>query len=177
RGEFGNYAFTDYGKNKLEQEFLDDFGNDDWYGGFRDFITESADYMALAEAGTPVDVEPVSKAAIAAESIGLGAAVSCAGSAIRCNGLKKKMKSVKTHVDASEYIAGGKTGAAPGSAAGIAAGIASGVILRASNDEYINTTFKRVPIHTDSDSGRGGGGWSGGTTIDSGGFSGHSGKF
>ena len=66
---------------------------------------------------------------------------------------------------------------AAGIAAGVAAGIASGIILRASNDQYINTTFKRVPIHVDNDSGRGGGGWSGGTTIDSGGFSGHSGKF
>lgn len=181
RGDFGNYAFTDYGKDKLEQEFLDDFRNDDWYGGFRDFITESADYMALAEAGTPVDVEPVNKAAVAAGSVGVGAAVSCAGSALKCNGLKKKMKTVYTKADATEYIAGGngKAGATAGAAAaGIAAGmIASGIILRASNDQYINTTFKRVPIHVDNDSGRGGGGWSGGTTIDSGGFSGHSGKF
>ena len=181
RGDFGNYAFTDYGKDQLEQEFLDNFRDDDWYGGFRDFITESADYMALAEAGTPVDVEPVNKAAVAAGSVGVGAAVSCAGSAIRCNGLKKKMKTVYTKADATEYIAGGsgKAGAAAGAAAaGIAAGmIAGGIILRASSDQYINTTFKRVPIHVDNDSGKGGGGWSGGTTIDSGGFSGHSGKF
>ena len=164
RGDFGNYSFTDYGKAQLEKEFLDNFKNDDWYGGFRDFITESEDYMAQAEAGTPVDVEPVSKAALATGSVGIGAVVSCAGSAIKCSGLKKKMKTVYSKADAAQYIAAG-------------VGVASGVVIRASNDEYINTTVRRVPIQTESSSGRSGGGWSGGTTVDSGGFSGHSGKF
>ena len=56
-----------------------------------------------------------------------------------------------------------------------AAGLAGGLILRASTDQFINTTVTRVPIHVDNDNHKGG--WSGGTTIDSGGFSGHSGKF
>ena len=95
----------------------------------------------------------------------MGAAVSCAGSAIKCSGLKKKMKTVYSKADAAQYIAAG-------------VGVASGVVIRASNDEYINTTVRRVPIQTESSSsGRSGGGWSGGTTVDSGGFSGHSGKF
>jgi len=166
RGEFGNYAFTDYGKAQLEEEFLDNFRNDDWYGGFQDFITESDYYMSQADAGTPIDVpvkEPVPTGTAVAGSVGVGAAVSCAGSAIRCSGLKKKMKSVKTKADATQYMAAG------------AAGLAGGLILRASTDQFINTTVTRVPIHVDNDNHKGG--WSGGTTIDSGGFSGHSGKF
>ena len=177
-GEFGNYAFTDYGKAQLEQEFLDDFRNDDWYSGFYDFISESERYMAAAAAGNPIDVEPkepVSTSAALGGSVVLGAAVSCAGSAIKCNGLKKKMKSVKTKADASQYISGGPAVTAAGVAAGVAAGIAGGIILRAATDQFINTTVTRVPIVVDNDNDKGG--WSGGTTIDSGGFSGHSGKF
>ena len=87
-------------------------------------------------------------------------------------------ESIKGALDHVDGFSTGTIAAMGAAAAGIAAGmIASGIILRASNDQYINTTFKRVPIHVDNDSGRGGGGWSGGTTIDSGGFSGHSGKF
>ena len=174
-GEFGNYAFTDYGKDKLEQEFLDDFRNNDWYSGFYDFISESERYMAKAAAGNPVDVEHVSTAAAAGGSVVLGAAVSCAGSAIKCNGLKKKMKSVKTHVDATQYISGGPAITAEGVAAGAAAGLVGGIILRAATDQFVNTTVTRVPIVVNDNDHKGG--WSGGTTIDSGGFSGHSGKF
>ena len=163
RGEFGNYAFTDYGKKKVEKNFLDDFSNDDWYSGFYDFIDDSDSYMAKAAAGEPVDVEHISTGTAAAGSVALGAAASCAGSAIRCSGLKKKMKTVKTKADATQYMAAGIAGAA------------GGLILRASTDQFINTTFQRVPLHVNDDDGRGG--WSGGTTIDSGGFSGHSGKF
>ena len=171
RGEFGNYAFTDYGKKKLEKNFLDDFSNDDWYSGFYDFIDDSDSYMAKAAEGSPVDVEHIDTGTAVAGSEGLGALASCAGSAIKCNGLKKKMKSVKTKADAAQYIAP----AAAGVAAGAAAGIVGGVIMRASTDQFINTTFTRVPIHVDNDDHKGG--WSGGTTIDIGGFSGHSGKF
>ena len=173
-GDFANYAFTDYGKDRLEDEFLDDFRDDDWYGGFYDFISESEAYMAKAAAGNPVDVEHIGTGTALAGSVGMGALVSCAGSAIKCNSLKKKMKSVKTKADATQYIAGPLPDAA-GAAAGAAAGVAAGIIMRAATDQFINTTVTRVPIHVDNDDHKGG--WGGGTTIDIGGFSGHSGKF
>ena len=162
-GDFGNYAFTDYGKDQLKNEFLDNFRNNDWFGGFRDFITESDYYMAQAKADTPIDYveEPFNTGAALAGSVGLGALASGAGSAIRCNGLKKKMKTVYTKADATQYMA--------------AAGLA-GIVMRASTDQFIDTTVTRVPIHVDNDNDHRGG-WSGGTTIDAGGFSGHSGKF
>ena len=37
-GDIGNAAFTDYGKHIMQDEFLDNFREDDWYGGFADFI-------------------------------------------------------------------------------------------------------------------------------------------
>ena len=56
-GDFGNYAFTDYGKKKLDDEFLDDFRNNDWYTGFSDYLSTSAEYLACAREGKPIDVE------------------------------------------------------------------------------------------------------------------------
>jgi uncharacterized membrane protein YgcG len=57
-GEATEYAFNGYGQRELENHFLDNFGADDWYGGFRDFLEHSADYMERAEAGDPVRDDP-----------------------------------------------------------------------------------------------------------------------
>ena len=37
-GDTANAAFTDYGKYIMQDEFLDNFREDDWYGGFADYI-------------------------------------------------------------------------------------------------------------------------------------------
>ena len=57
-GEKSEYAFDDYGLDVLEDEFLDNFGNDDWYGGFSDYISECSSYLEQAEAGDPVRESP-----------------------------------------------------------------------------------------------------------------------
>ncbi len=54
-GNTANYAFTDYGKEQLSTEFLDDFKHDDWYGGFLDYLSGCDDYLRLAQIGNPVD--------------------------------------------------------------------------------------------------------------------------
>ena len=38
---YGNTAFTDYGKDKLSEVFLDDFGDDNWYSGLSDYLDKS----------------------------------------------------------------------------------------------------------------------------------------
>ena len=38
-GTDAHLAFTDYGKVRLEEEFLDDFRYDDWYTGFEDYLS------------------------------------------------------------------------------------------------------------------------------------------
>ena len=38
----------------MEEEFLDDFRDDDWYDGFEDYLEVCDEYLARAEAGDPV---------------------------------------------------------------------------------------------------------------------------
>ena len=52
---YGNTAFTDYGKEYLEKEFLDDFADDDWEHGCRDYLTTCADLLKQARSGQPLD--------------------------------------------------------------------------------------------------------------------------
>ena len=167
-GEFGNYAFTDYGKGQLADSFLDNFRRNDWAGGFRDFIETSADMLQKAKDGNPVDIwipdpDPVEtgpsfdgfKAAI---SLAMGALFG--GGAV--GGMKRSMKTAVKQTQAENYIRGG-------------------VNLRGERDTFVNRTVTRTRIRQEnnsSSSSRPGGGHFGGTTISgSHGGSHHSGKF
>ena len=48
------YAFNSYGQEKLEKVFLDNLGENDWYGGFEDYVKECNVYLEKAAAGKPV---------------------------------------------------------------------------------------------------------------------------
>jgi uncharacterized membrane protein YgcG len=41
-------------QEKLEKVFLDNFGENDWYGGFEDYVKECSVYLEKASAGNPV---------------------------------------------------------------------------------------------------------------------------
>ena len=157
---YGNTAFTDYGKERLQQEFLDDFGDNDWYQGCSDFITQCGRYLERARNGNPVDVDTLHLGERLMDRYGvLGVAVPIVGipliiAFIVCFALKAKMKSVHTATEAAFY-------AVPGS-----------MDLMAATDIFTHTTETRVRIESDRGSGGGGG-----TSVDSGGFSGTSGKF
>ena len=58
-GDKCEYAFDEYGQEQLEEVFLDNFANDDWYGGFTDYINECEIYMQKAAEGKPVRSSPV----------------------------------------------------------------------------------------------------------------------
>lgn len=164
-GDFGNYAFTDYGKERLADSFLDDFRRNDWAGGFRDFIETSAGMLQKAKDGNPVDIwipDPVEpgprfdgfKAAI---SLAMGALFG--GGAV--SGMKRSMKTAVKQTQAENYIRGG-------------------VNLRGEHDTFVNRTVTRTRIRQESPSSgsRPSGGHFGGTTISgSHGGSHHSGKF
>ena len=167
-GEFGNYAFTDYGKGQLADSFLDNFRRNDWAGGFRDFIETSSSMLQKAKDGNPVDIwipdpDPVEtgpsfdgfKAAI---SLAMGALFG--GGAV--GGMKRSMKTAVKQTQAENYIRGG-------------------VNLRGERDTFVNRTVTRTRIrqeNSSSSSSRPGGGHFGGTTISgSHGGSHHSGKF
>lgn len=53
-GKRCEYAFNSYGQEKLEKVFLDNFGENDWYGGFEDYVKECRVYLEKASAGKPV---------------------------------------------------------------------------------------------------------------------------
>ena len=53
---YGNTAFTDYGKDVMAERFLDDFANDDWYGGFNDYLNTCDEFLEMAANGEPFDV-------------------------------------------------------------------------------------------------------------------------
>ena len=52
------YTFNSYGQEKLEKVFLDNFGENDWYGGFEDYIKECSVYLEKAASGKPVLSDP-----------------------------------------------------------------------------------------------------------------------
>ena len=158
-GDTGNAAFTDYGKHIMQDEFLDNFREDDWYGGFADFIAACDRYLEANANGTPIDVEPEVPLTLD-EKLGFGLMVGLPAGVIlafiACGIQKGKLKSVRKASGAAHYTASG------------------GAEITQREDRFTHTTEVRTPIKTESDSGSS---FSGGTTVNSGGFSHSSGKF
>ena len=164
-GSFGNAAFTDYGKTKLAESFLDNFRRNDWIGGFRDYISTSDSMLRQARDGKPVDVwipdpapaQPRFSFGKLLASIGLG----CLFGGAVVGGMKRSMKTAVRQVRAENYLVGG-------------------VSLHTRTDQFVNRVVNRhvIPRTPPSSGGRPGGGHFGGTTISgSHGGSHHSGKF
>ncbi len=161
-GSDAHYAFTDYGKEVLEEQFLDNFRSNDWTGGFKDYLSGCDSLLARAAQGNPLDVAPPSYT-YSEPSRGLGEGASlaivvfapCLIAFAACSAMKKQMKPVSRSVRADDYVVPG------------------GVNLSLKRDVFINRTVsvRVIQTHSDRDS------HGGGTTINSGGFSGHSGKF
>ncbi len=158
-GELGHTAFTDYGKEVLADRFTDDFRSNDWAGGFEDYISQCDYMLGRAESGSPIDSGSGSSRAQRdlsqriVNSILPGLVVGIIIAFIYCSALKSKMKSAKIAREASTYIA------------------PQGVRMQAEDDMFTHTTVTRQRIERDS------GSRSGGTHVNSGGFSHHSGKF
>ena len=156
-GSDAHYAFTDYGKEVLANSFLDDFKRNDWNGGFADYISGCEELLSRAAEGKPVDVQYESRNGIPPEIstaiiIGLPLLVSFGA----CEGMKRRMKPVRPQNRADEYIVPG------------------GIHFSLTRDVFVNRTVSRTVIRSENrDSSYGGGG----TTVNSGSFSGHSGKF
>ena len=90
-GEQAEYAFDRYGAKQLEDRFLSDFGDNDWYTGLSHYLAACDEFLALAEEGKPVRSSPLPFVAL-----------------IVCLILKGQMKSVRKGVEANVYaVAGG----------------------------------------------------------------------
>ncbi len=149
---YGNTAFTDYGKDWLSEQFLDEFRNDDWKGGFDEYLNCSSKLLELAGNGEPLDVGQASDAGFL--GVVCSAVLALIVSAVIGSGLKSSMRSVARKCEASEYISD------------------NGVTMTQRRDLFVKRTTKRTKIEKSSGSRRGGG-----TTTDRSGFSSKSGKF
>ena len=149
-GEIGNSAFTDYGKDVLSEEFLDDFRYDSWADGFEDYLLTSEAFLSAAEAGSPVDV--------AMGSVGAGAPpvwimvllIPALIAGVSCGIMAASMKTARKKTNVNDYRQQAQ--------------------LLGHRDQFITRTVVRQKIESSTSS-------SGGTRVNSGGFSGKSGKF
>lgn len=114
---YGNTAFTDYGKDKLADSFLDEFGNDDWYGGFKEYIEGCDKYLKAARDGKPID-----KGRSPIVGLALGVIVPLVAAFIYCSKLKSQMFTAVRQRTAKVYVD------------------SQGLVLTKRNDQFINTT-------------------------------------
>lgn len=127
-GGTAEYAVNKYGRHQMTEEFLDNFADDDWAGGFRDYLNACAEYLSLAEQGHPVR-KPLIK--VLPMALGIGVVLALAV----CLFLKAKMKSVRQGAEADTYVT------------------AEGLNLTEQYDNYTHTTETRRKISQDSDGG------------------------
>ena len=148
-GSVTHRAFTDYGQDYLYDQFLDNFREGDFAGGFRDYLDTSAWLLEQARNGTPYDVDTAPKGfnpLIIVIPLVLALAV--------CLVLTGQMKTAKRKTEAGDYM------------------VPNGVEMRVVQDIFTHRTVTRQVIQQNENKGGGGG-----TTINSRGFSGKSGKF
>ena len=151
-GSVTHQAFTDFGQDHLTDQFLDNFRQNDWAGGFQDYLNTSAWLLEQARNGTPYDVNSVEEEPVFNFFIIL---IPMALALVVCVILIFQMKTAKLKTEAGDYMVQG------------------GTDMRIVQDIFTHRTVTRQIIQSESNGGGGGGG----TTINSRGFSGKSGKF
>lgn len=145
-GDSAKYAFNDDGREYLDDYFLDNFGSDEWYEGFADYLTWSADYLENAKNGTPYSSDNIPGGG-AFTVIKIAAVLLIplivAGAYIMI--LSAQMTSVAKATEASTYV--------------------DSLQLLRSSDRFTHTTVRRRKIEqkrtSNSSSGRSSGGGSG----------------
>ena len=144
-GGTAEYAVNKYGRHQMTEVFLDNFADNDWKGGFEDYLSACGEYLDRAEQGHPVR-KPLMKVLPMALGIGVVLAIAV------CLFLKSKMKTVRQGAEADAYVT------------------AEGLNLTERYDRYTHTTRERTydPPQKESHS-------SGGSSVDSDGFGGSSG--
>lgn len=126
-GDKTEYCFNDYGQERLEEYFLDDFGWDEWHDGFHDYLTASEKFLAKAESGSPVRKSP-------AGLIIVFILIALAISGIVTGIFWAKMSNVRSQSSAHSYIS------------------PDGLDLTLRQDVFINRTRTRRKIQSSSGS-------------------------
>lgn len=152
----GNSVLTDYGNEKMVDSFLPYFGEDDWMGGFEDYLDTAEDYCyQYFVEGVAYDYDPSAGWSKALWILAFVGSPLIALLAVTV--MVKGMKTAKKQTHAEMYI-----GTDEGDA----------FTLRSQSDDYLySQTIVTPRVKMDDNDGFGG------TTIDAGGFSGSSGKF
>lgn len=153
-----NRIFTEVGRDRMEDRFIPYFRNDNFYGGFMEYLDTCEEYLQAAEEGRPVG-EGESRYSGQDEKASPALALIPGGIAALLVGIltSAPMHSAKQQRDASQYVRGGLN-------------------LRRRSDMFLNRTVSRSPRNTESRS-SGSSGGSHSHSYSSGGHSGRSGKF
>lgn len=130
-GEYAKYTFDSYGQERLEETFLEELKNNDWYSGISHYLDACEEYLTKAENGKPLR-RPYWILVV------IMTGVSCLGAAGVCFLLIRNMKTVHQKVEANEYIT------------------ASGLCLTKQYDRYTHTTETRTKIEKKDSSGSSG---------------------
>ena len=152
---YGNTVFTDFGKEILEREYISDLSAGDFHAAFAAYIAGCDNFLKLAAAGKPIDVDNYKSDGEKLVRLVLGILIPLGISFVFCSIMANKMKTAVLQRAAQEYIPQG------------------GFQLLKSDDVYSHTTEVRTKIQRSS----GGGSSGGGTTRSSSGSSSRSSKF
>jgi len=154
---YGDTAFTEGGRDRLESDMLDCFRDNDWYGGFKEYMDWSEYLLSEAASGTPYgweeygDYHPDDDAPGLfdwALAIGIPAAITIVIALV----LIGEMDSVQEATRAEAYV------------------LPHTLDIRKKSDRFTHVTESRVKVESDSDSG-------GSSHHSGGGHSGRSGSF
>ncbi|MDY3225890.1 MAG: TPM domain-containing protein [Candidatus Faecousia sp.] len=149
---FGDTALTDYGKDFVSERFLDDFGDDDWYGGCMDYLTYTDSLLTQAREGNVYDVGSwITGGMLWLWSLIFGLVLALVVCLCQRAVMRKKLKAP---CGAFDYAENGS------------------LHITRRDDRYTHTTQIRREIKSNTSDGAGGGSYS-----HSGGYSGKSGKF
>lgn len=147
---FGETALTDYGREYICEHFLDDFADNDWYGGVQDYLMYTDDLLSQAREGKIYDrYNWITGGVLWVCSLILGVVISLIVCLIQRAMMRKK---VHEQTSALDYVQGD-------------------IHITRKRDVYSHTTEVRRKIEK-KDSGS-----SGSHSHSSDGFSGTSGKF
>ena len=154
---YANTAFTDIGQEKVEDWFLYSLSNNEYVRAFTRFFDRSEQFLQYASEGRIVGVDFDPDVYVTTTNVLriLAVLVPLLVAYILCSMWKKQMQTAVKQTTANAYIPAG------------------GFTLTGQNDTFLYRTETRRKIETSSSSGGG----RGGTSTNSRGFSGRSGKY
>lgn len=135
-GGFGDYAFNKATREAFTDFFLDDFADDDWYGGISDYLTWCGNYLETAENGEPYSagnppMDATGKMSAVLIRVAVILLLPLIIALIVILVLTSKMKSVAAATQAKHYIKGN-------------------LILTGQHDRYTHSTETRQKVKSES---------------------------